>query len=172
MGKQPYTILPSSGIVVLNQVEVLFYLNEKINQDIIVKRRHLLVTYVSISLWNDFYHVSVLYVYTCRLIYHQYHFSLEPETDTDCIIPSQHRVSHPLSLASILWTSSSLWLTSETSSWSSSCSLCLWAGVFCHSAPQRHKREIKEEKWEGWQKTTLTFKCTLNMHNQLQAVAK
>lgn len=39
-----------------------------------------------------------------------------------------------LSFASILWSSSSLWSTSETSSCSSSCSLTLWAWLFCHSA--------------------------------------
>lgn len=53
---------------------------------------------------------------------------------------SEVRVPHPLSLASMWWTSSSLWLTSDTSSWRSRCSLCLWAWDFCHSAPQRQQR--------------------------------
>ena len=58
-------------------------------------------------------------------------------------------VSHPLSLASMSCTSSSLLSTSDTSSFSSSCSRCLWAWVFCQSTAENRRRERERERMEG-----------------------
>lgn len=47
--------------------------------------------------------------------------------------------AYPLSLASMSRMISSRWLTRETSSWRSSCSLCCWVADFCQSDRERER---------------------------------
>lgn len=50
--------------------------------------------------------------------------------------------THPLSLASMSRMISSRWLTRDTSSWRSSCSLCCWVDDFCQSAGKTAQRDV------------------------------
>lgn len=63
------------------------------------------------------------FIFTFWGLFCLFHTTVNPDT-------------HPLSLASMSLMISSRWLTKDTSSWRSSCSLCCWADDFCQSAEQ------------------------------------
>jgi len=73
--------------------------------------------------------------FLCKSLYLR---DLLPPCDLFCLVHTTLHLlhTHPLSLASMSLMISSRWLTKDTSSWRSSCSLCCCVDDFCQSAAE------------------------------------
>lgn len=72
--------------------------------------------------------------------------------------------AHPLSLASMSRMISSRWLTRDTSSWRSSCSLCCWLDDFCQSERRRWS-QINKSGLYGAPRYFWEFPLTFDGHD-------
>lgn len=72
--------------------------------------------------------------------------------------------AHPLSLASMSRMISSRWLTRDTSSWRSSCSLCCWLDDFCQS-DRRRQSQINKSGLYGASRYFWLFPPTFDGHD-------